>query len=224
MKTFSFHNRAGTETADHILEFLYDKIEKKKQGSVETIKKLFKQLSEKKLNEILHEMQAEGLITIRKEAVALSDKGIKKAELLVRGHRLAQRLMVDVLGISPENANNAAHYMEHIVDNEILDAISAFMGYPEFAPDGKPIPHSNAKKIFSIRPVLCKLSDMEIGAVGRIRYIQNPVDSLSQIGVMPGELIRLVQKKPSVVLEMGSTTIAIDAALAQDIYVHQRSK
>jgi DtxR family Mn-dependent transcriptional regulator len=224
MKTFSFHSRSGNETADHILEFLYDKIQKKKQGGVESLKKLFKEVSEKKLADILNDMSADGLINIKKEKVSLTDNGMKRAELLVRGHRLAQRLLVDVLGVSPENANNVAHYMEHVVDVEMLDAISAFMGYPEFSPDGKPIPHSSGKKIFSLRPVLCKLSDMEIGSTGTIRYIQNPEDSLSQIGILPGELIRLVQKKPSVILEMGSTTIAIDSAFAQDIYVHQRSR
>ncbi|MDH4261706.1 MAG: metal-dependent transcriptional regulator [Spirochaetia bacterium] len=224
MKTFSFHNRDSDETADHILEFLYDKIEKKKQGSLDSLKKLFKNVSEIELTEILETMSSEGLISIKNEEVLLIDNGTKRAELLVRGHRLAQRLMVDVLGISPENANNVAHYMEHVLDAETLDAISAFMGYPEFSPDGKPIPHTSGKKIFTIRPILCKLSDMEIGAYGTIRYIQNPVDSLSQFGILPGEMIRLVQKRPSFILEMGSTTIAIDSAFAMDIYVHQKSK
>jgi len=223
MKTFSFPNKFDNETADHILEYLYDKVEKRKQGSIESLKKLFKNISSKNMNSILEEMLANELIKINQKIVSLSDKGIKKAELLVRGHRLAQRLMVDVLGISPENADKAAHYMEHIVDAEILDAISAFLGYPESSPDGKPIPHTNGKKIFSIKPILCKLSDLEIGATARIRYIQNPVDSLSQMGILPGELIRLIQRKPSVIIEMGSTTVAIDSALAHDIYVHSRS-
>jgi DtxR family Mn-dependent transcriptional regulator len=151
--------------------------------------------------------------------VTLTDEGVKRAEVLVRGHRLAQRLMVDVLGISPENANKVAHYMEHIVDPEVLDAISAFLGYPESSPDGKKIPLAGGKKILSIKPVLYKLADFPLGKTGRIRYIQNPERSLSHIGIMPGEKIKMIQKKPSVILELGHTTIALDTAFAKDIYI-----
>ncbi|MDH4199647.1 MAG: metal-dependent transcriptional regulator [Spirochaetia bacterium] len=223
MKTFAFHHKQTNETQDHILEFLFDKREKKKSGSIESLRKLFSKEQPDSLKNILVEMEGDKLILVEKTEIVLTEIGLEKAKLLVRGHRLAQRMMVDVFGISPDNANKAAHFMEHMLDSEILDAISAFLGYPDISPDGKTIPHPSAKKIFTIKPVLCKLSDMEIGAEGRIRYIQNPVDALSQIGILPGELIRLIQKKPSVIIEMGQTTIAIDFLLAHDIYVNQRS-
>jgi len=220
VKTFVFHKDDHHETVDHILEFLYDKIEKSKAGHMAGIEKLFRgRVEETVLTEIVSSMKNDNLIEESSEGLILTKAGTKKAELLVRGYRLAQRLMVDALGISPENANKAAHYMEHIVEDEILDAISAFLGYPDSSPDGKTIPRSSARRVLSLRPVLCRLSDFEIGKPGKIQYIQNPEKSLAHLGIMPGEEVRLIQKKPSVVLEIGHTTIALDKSIATCIFV-----
>lgn len=222
MKTYVFHHKTSNETHDHILEFLYDKIEKNKTGNIESLTKLFKSESKDPMTDLLSEMEKEHLIKVSNDKISLTQKGLKRAELLVRGHRLAQRLMVDILGISPENADKAAHYMEHMVDEEVLNALSAFLGYPETSPDGKNIPGPGVKKIFTLKPIICKLSDMEIGSEGKIKYIQNPLDLLSQMGLLPGEKIKLIQKKPSIILEMGQTTIAVDANIAQTIFVHPK--
>lgn len=220
MKTFVFHEAEHSETEDHILEYLYDRKEKQKTGSAETLFKLFSgDISAAEIKKNLTHMEGEGMIKTNKNAISLTTDGAKRAELLVRGHRLAQRMMVDVFGISPENANKAAHFMEHMVDKDILDAISAFLGYPDTAPDGRKIPPGEGKKVYSLRPVLCKLPDLGVGKAGRIRYIQNPERSLSHLGLLPGEQVRLVQKRPSVILELGHTTVAVDPAIAANIYV-----
>ncbi len=225
MKTFIFHDRQSSETEDHILEFLYDKVEKDKTGTTESVLKLFKDKeSSQNLEVILQDMIKNDYITRSNGHIHLTENGLNRAEMLVRGHRLAQRLMVDVLGIAPENSDKVAHYMEHILDSDILDSISAFLGYPETSPDGKLIPHQNRKKIFTIKPALYKLSHFPVGKHGKICYIQNPQSSLSHLGILPGERIRLVQKKPSVILELGHTTVALDSSFAGDIYVQPESE
>jgi Fe2+ transport system protein FeoA len=42
---------------------------------------------------------------------------------------------------------------------------------------------------------------------------------LSTMGVVPGAIVRLVQRKPAVVLEIGETTLALDEAITSDIFV-----
>jgi len=222
LKRFAFHERTEEqESQDHILEYLYDRSEKRKTVSLESIQKLFKEKFDPSvIKQITGQMESSGLITTLRGDLQLTDKGIDKAQLLVRGHRLAQRLMVDVLGISAENAQKTAHYMEHIIDTEILDAISAFLGHPDTSPDGKKIPSQGKKKIFTLKPVLCRLIDMEVGSSGEIRYIQNPEKTLANMGIIPGETIRLQQKRPSVVIELGHTTLAIDREIGEEIFVH----
>ncbi len=47
---------------------------------------------------------------------------------------------------------------------------------------------------------------------------------LSGLGVVPGSKVRLVQKRPSVVLEIGATTLAIDRVIADEIYVKRSDR
>jgi Fe2+ transport system protein FeoA len=42
---------------------------------------------------------------------------------------------------------------------------------------------------------------------------------LSALGVVPGAIVRVVQRKPAVVLEVGNTTLALDEAITGDIFV-----
>ena len=42
---------------------------------------------------------------------------------------------------------------------------------------------------------------------------------LSTMGLVPGAVVRLLQRKPAVVLEIGHTTLALDEAITADIFV-----
>jgi DtxR family Mn-dependent transcriptional regulator len=67
------------------------------------------------------------------------------------------------------------------------------------------------------------LRTFEIGAVGRIVFIapkfHDRMDRLAALGVIPGSTIRLHQRSPSYVIEVGETTIALDPEIAGEIYV-----
>ena len=67
------------------------------------------------------------------------------------------------------------------------------------------------------------LPDLPTGAAGTISRIEAADPSrlvkLSNLGLMPGARVRLVQKVPAVVVEVGETTVALDAAVARHILV-----
>jgi Fe2+ transport system protein FeoA len=67
------------------------------------------------------------------------------------------------------------------------------------------------------------VSRLKVGASGTIVRIVSTsperVVKLSSLGVMPGVSIRLVQRHPTVVLQIAETTIAIDREVADDILV-----
>jgi len=62
-----------------------------------------------------------------------------------------------------------------------------------------------------------------VGAPGRIVFIapkfHDRMDRLAALGVIPGSEIRLRQRSPSYVIEVGETTIALDPEIAREIYV-----
>jgi len=69
---------------------------------------------------------------------------------------------------------------------------------------------------------------MEIGETGRIVFIipssHSRLDRLGSLGIVPGSIIRLHQKQPSFVIEIGETTLAVDYDITKEIYVRKNKK
>jgi putative ABC transport system ATP-binding protein len=82
-----------------------------------------------------------GLVEVRGGEVAFTPKGEERARSVIRRHRLAERLFMDVLAIRDERAieKNACTF-EHILSPEVTDRICAFLGHPRTCPHGSPIP------------------------------------------------------------------------------------
>jgi Fe2+ transport system protein FeoA len=74
-----------------------------------------------------------------------------------------------------------------------------------------------------MKPLVGRLVDFEVGQSGKIVFITpseaSRIGRLSSIGIIPGTIIRLIQRRPSIVLQVDETTIAIDPDLAREIFV-----
>lgn len=166
-----------------------------------------------------------GLAEIDGDAIKLTAKGYSEAKGLVRRHRLAERLFTDVFDLAADAVHEDACKMEHILSEELTDSVCTFLGHPPTCPHGKPIPRGECcnKYRVSVKPVSMRLSDFEVGQNCKILFITpSDVDKLgrlSSIGIIPGAVIKLLQKKPSVVLQIDETTIAIDSDFAKEIFV-----
>jgi Mn-dependent DtxR family transcriptional regulator len=82
-----------------------------------------------------------GLVELRGGDVAFTPRGEERARSVIRRHRLAERLFMDVLAIRDEGAieKNACTF-EHILSPEVTDRICTFLGHPRTCPHGSPIP------------------------------------------------------------------------------------
>lgn len=74
--------------------------------------------------------------------IRLTERGFVRAEDMVRRHRLAERLVVDVLGVELPRAHMEAHRLEHAISSELLAKIAERLHNPETCPFGRPIPGS----------------------------------------------------------------------------------
>src|SRR6476646_11182924 len=72
----------------------------------------------------------------------LTEKGRKLAVSIVRRHRLAERLLVDVIGLEWEKAHKEADRWEHAISAEVEEKLVALLGDPATCPHGNPIPGS----------------------------------------------------------------------------------
>jgi len=176
-------------------------------------------------HKLLEAMEREGLIRLSGGEVILQEKGEKKAESLIRRHRLAERLLFDLFQLEDAEIESTACEFEHILSPEVTDSVCTFLGHPPVCPHGKPIPKGPccAKFQKEIRPLVMRLCDLEAGESGRIVYIttrhRTRLDRLSALGVMPGNVIRLHQKRPSFIVQVDETLIAIDREISEEIYV-----
>jgi DtxR family Mn-dependent transcriptional regulator len=167
-------------------------------------------------------MEGEGLIRIHEGNVSFTEAGEKRARDITRRHRLAERLFRDVLDLKEFEAD--ACRLEHAISAEVEEAICTFLGHPPTCPHGKPIPRGKCCKLYArkVRPLVSSLRDLEVGARAKVMFISAPaMDRLSSIGLVPGAVIKLQQKRPSFVLGIDETTIAIDEDIATGIYVKQ---
>lgn len=80
----------------------------------------------------------------KSKGVNLTDKGREVAISLSRRHRLAERLLVDVLGLSWAEAHDEACELEHAISPRVEIALTNFLGNPKTCPHGNPIPGSGA--------------------------------------------------------------------------------
>jgi DtxR family Mn-dependent transcriptional regulator len=72
----------------------------------------------------------------------LTPKGRAIARSIVRRHRLAERLLVDVIGLEWEKAHREADRWEHAISAEVEEKLVALLGDPATCPHGNPIPGS----------------------------------------------------------------------------------
>jgi DtxR family Mn-dependent transcriptional regulator len=175
-------------------------------------------------DDALIELAAAGLITRDGATISLTDPGRKEAERAIRRHRLAERLMVDVLDLRDDFCETGCRF-EHLLKEGVEESVCTLLGHPTACPHGKPIPPGPCCKECrrSARKIVSPLSSMEAEEAGRVAYINaaepGHLQKLMAMGVLPGMALRMIQTFPSFVFQVGQTQYAVDRELADCVYV-----
>jgi len=174
-------------------------------------------------------VMAEGYARWDGDRLVLTEAGEERARSVVRSHRLAERLLADVLGVPAGEAEKTACLMEHILSPAVTDAVCGFLGHPPTCPHGRAIPPGpccNGRKN-GIKPLVVPLGELEPGRSARVMFIAPGVmkrlERLASFGLVPGTVVELRQKRPSFVIEIGGTTLALEGEVAGGIYVRRES-
>ncbi len=90
---------------------------------------------------MIRRMQRQSLVDIGADKrIRLTPKGQEGAEDIARRHRLAEWLVVRLLGMDLHQAHNEAHRLEHGMSREFEEKLVERLGYPTRSPFGRPIP------------------------------------------------------------------------------------
>jgi DtxR family Mn-dependent transcriptional regulator len=132
------HHPAFEEYCECIFELREDNVEVIQARVAERLN-----VSRPSVSEMIRRMESEGLIQLTGPKITLTKKGETLAERVVRRHRLAERFLTDVLGLSWAQAHHEAGKWEHVLSDDVEEAISKMLGNPTTCPHGNPIPGSD---------------------------------------------------------------------------------
>jgi len=174
--------------------------------------------------DVIDELVSEGLAEFSREndAVVLTEKGREHGRRIIRAHRLAERLLYDVLGGDYESG---ACEFEHTVTPELVDSICILLGHPRECPHGMPIPEGECCRRSSrtTESPVVPLVELEVGQSARVAYINCRSDQrlhkMDSLRIRPGALVTLHQRYPSCVLECEGSNIAMDDEIVASIRV-----
>lgn len=158
-------------------------------------------------------------------ALELTNDGAERARGIVRRHRLAEILFTQVLEVDTQDAEKSACEFEHILAERVVDSVCTFLGHPPACPHGHPIPQGSCCQVYAkkVDPLITRLIDLPLGGTGSVVFIApksvSRLNKLAAFGVVPGSQIRLVERKPSVVLSCGRTSLAVEDEIGREIYV-----
>ena len=123
----------------------------------------------------LRTRSAAGWLATRGPAIELTPAGEARAAGVIRRHRLAERLLYDVIQVDNAAMEAAACELEHshILSEEATDRVCAFLGHPPTCPHDRPIPRGTCCEKFTheVRPLVGPLSEGDIGGEYRIVFI-----------------------------------------------------
>lgn len=209
------------ETVDEILEFIWTE---KESGSVRK-EDLLKIKTAEVTPDTIEKLFQENYIYEVGGEINLTEKGEPLARRLVRAHRLTERLFMDVLEMEKNSIELDACSLEHCLSQDAIEAICTLLGHPKECPHGRQIPQGECCKRTEkkIEPVVLPLNKFKAGQTGRIAYVSTKhhsrLDRLTNLGIMPGEKVRVHQTMPAFVVQIRETDIAIDADVLKDVYV-----
>jgi len=179
---------------------------------------------ERHSSEVFAELERRGLLAADGDTLTLTGEGEVAAGAVVRRHRLAERLLSDVLGIDEGTTARDACRLEHVLSPGVTESICTLLGHPPTCPHGCSIPRGECCRVFAteVLPLVVRLADLNVGEEAWVRFVsgrRDGIDRLMALGLAPGVEGRLTQQRPSYVVEVGETSIAIDGTLASAIFV-----
>ncbi|HON75790.1 MAG: metal-dependent transcriptional regulator [Candidatus Lutibacillus vidarii] len=164
------------------------------------------------VSQTIARMERDGLVTVAEDRhLELTAEGRLLATRVMRKHRIAERLLVDILGLELEYVHDEACRWEHVISERVERKILALLDDGRESPYGNPIPGLDELGLApgEVTASVSSLLDLA-GDVDRpvtVRRIGEPAQtdpaasaSLRDAGVLPGAVVQIVRQGPGVLV------------------------
>lgn len=178
-------------------------------------------------------MERDGLVVVSGDRhLELTNEGRREAIAVMRKHRLAERLLADVIGLEWEFVHEEACRWEHVMSERVERKILSLISSPDFSPYGNPIPgldELGRKDNDSFIEGVVSITDLPPALAGQSTYIlrrigeplQVDVEFLGQmraLGLVPGAKISLEIRENGVIVTPSGQAEGLE--LAPELAIH----
>jgi DtxR family transcriptional regulator, Mn-dependent transcriptional regulator len=181
-------------------------------------------VSRPSVSEMIKRMEAEGLIRLRGTKIVLTDDGNVLATKVVRRHRIAERFLTDILGLSWATAHHEAGKWEHVLSAEVEEAMNRVLNNPTTCPHGNSIPGSAHREVH-----MTSLADIQIGlpyTVGRIteelEHKSGVLEFLESVNLVVGTTATVIARSEdgNITLRINDDEVTIDSFIGNRVLVN----
>ena len=179
------------------------------------------------VSEMVRRLKSEGYIEVAGRQLEMTGKGRHLAESVVRKHRLAERLLTDVIGLAWDKAHVEACRWEHVISDEVEARLVEVLGHPTTCPHGNPIPGTVAgPDELGAVPLASVLPGGRVVLRRVIEQVEIDQESLSYLAAacfMPGVGATVTARAPdgTLTLDIDGRLLALGPALAGSLYVSE---
>jgi DtxR family Mn-dependent transcriptional regulator len=177
-------------------------------------------------------MERDGLLTIEDDRhLQLTSEGMRLATRVMRKHRLAERLLSDVIGLEWELVHAEACRWEHVISETVERRLVELLDHPTESPYGNPIPgldelgEARADEFLVGTELLADLAVAEPASV-RVRRISEELQkdeplmaTLRRIGALPDKVVAVTATDAGVLVGSGGESAELDLESAAHIFV-----
>ena len=223
------------DTTEMYLRTIYELVE---EGIVPLRARIAERLHQSgpTVSQTVARMERDGLLTVEGDRhLELTEQGLHLATRVMRKHRLAERLLVDVIGLDWELVHAEACRWEHVMSETVERRLVELLGHPTESPYGNPIPglselgENDGGQDFmrDVEPldVVARTSAETRVLVRRIgeemQKDELVMAALRRVGALPDKVVTVAAGPAGVLIGSGGETAEIDAELAGHLFVHR---
>jgi DtxR family transcriptional regulator, Mn-dependent transcriptional regulator len=220
------------DTTEMYLRTIYELVE---EGIVPLRARIAERLHQSgpTVSQTVARMERDGLVTVEGDRhLELTPEGLRLATRVMRKHRLAERLLTDVIGLDWELVHAEACRWEHVMSETVERRLVDLLDHPTESPYGNPIPGlaelgeaSPADETVDGMELLVELASAEKSTV-RVRRISEELQkdeplmgTLRRIGVLPDKVVAVTATDAGVLVGSGGESAELDLEAAGHIFV-----